>query len=234
MESLLVRGSDSELFWRNMLALVGLGFCDRVRQSLSKLDKTLLNEGLLRTCGDAWWDNGRFDSDRIILCRILVELGAALDCENEFHWKPVQIAECWNRKELVEFLTHPNRKEEPPKEIAQPPPLKMVDILKQRQEREALLRKQRELKSQIVQEPFSPQKMQNHLQRPVQQRPVQPVPPQQRTSPMGSQSTALNPQSQAPLLYQNFIPPPSIFPKLSRRRSDESISSAGSFSQDQR
>lgn len=56
LESLLVRGSDSELFWRNMLALVGLGFSEKVSKSLKKLDAVLLNEGLLRTCGDAWWD----------------------------------------------------------------------------------------------------------------------------------------------------------------------------------
>ena len=39
-----------------MLALVGLGFSEKVSKSLKKLDVVLLNEGLLRTCGDAWWD----------------------------------------------------------------------------------------------------------------------------------------------------------------------------------
>jgi hypothetical protein len=76
--------------------------------NLSKLDIVLLNEGLLRICGDAWWDEGRFDTDRIILCRILLDLGASVNCENEFNWKPIQIAKCWNRKELVEFLTNPD------------------------------------------------------------------------------------------------------------------------------
>ena len=41
------------------------------------------------------------------LCRILYELGASLECENEFQWKPLQIAQCWNRTELVQFLQNP-------------------------------------------------------------------------------------------------------------------------------
>ena len=55
------------MFWRNMLALITLGFVRIIEQTLKKLDVPLLNEGLLYTCGDAWWDDGRFDHERIIL-----------------------------------------------------------------------------------------------------------------------------------------------------------------------
>ena len=138
-----------------MLALVGLGFADRVRRALVRLDNVLINEGLLRTCGDAWWDSGRFDSDRIILCRILVDLGASLDCENEFRWKPVQIAECWNRRELVHFLTNPVREEVTPVllPVSQSQQRKMEQILRQKQQREQHLEKQREM---VRQQPVHP------------------------------------------------------------------------------
>ena len=52
------------MFWRNMLALVTLGFSKMVEESLSKMNSNLLNEGLIKTCGDAWWDDGRFDHER--------------------------------------------------------------------------------------------------------------------------------------------------------------------------
>ena len=47
-----------------MLALVTLGFSKMVEESLSKMNSNLLNEGLIKTCGDAWWDDGRFDHER--------------------------------------------------------------------------------------------------------------------------------------------------------------------------
>ena len=55
------------MFWRNMLALVTLGFSKMVEESISKMDSNLLNEGLIKTCGDAWWDDGRFDHERMDL-----------------------------------------------------------------------------------------------------------------------------------------------------------------------
>ena len=73
-------------------------------------------------------------------------LSSVLDCENEYRWKPVQIAECWNRKELVQFLTNPMRERPPsPKPVVKSQQEKMEHILKQRQQREQHLEKQREM-----------------------------------------------------------------------------------------
>lgn len=107
LDTLLARGADTEMFWRNMLALVTLGFSKMVEESLSKMNSNLLNEGLIKTCGDAWWDDGRFDHERIILCEILLRLGAVVSCKNQFQKTPVEIARCWNRQDLAKFLENP-------------------------------------------------------------------------------------------------------------------------------
>ena len=41
---------------------------------------------------------------RIILCEILLRLGAAVSCKNQFQKTPVEIARCWNRQDLAKFL----------------------------------------------------------------------------------------------------------------------------------
>ena len=71
-------------------------------------------KGLLQTCGDAWWDDGRFDHERIILCEILLRLGARTDCRNNFKKTPIEIAKCWNRNELAKFLENPEQVEKIP------------------------------------------------------------------------------------------------------------------------
>ena len=44
---------------------------------------------------------------RIILCEILLRLGAAVSCKNQFQKTPVEIARCWNRQDLAKFLENP-------------------------------------------------------------------------------------------------------------------------------
>lgn len=77
-------------------------------QTAMKLNDQLLNEGLLQTCGDAWWDDGRFDHERIILAEILLRLGASTMCKNKFHKTPIEIAKCWSRTDLAKFLENPD------------------------------------------------------------------------------------------------------------------------------
>jgi hypothetical protein len=52
-----------------MVAMTALGFGNTLEKTLSKLDKVLLNEGLLKVCGDAGWDKGDFNNDRVALAR---------------------------------------------------------------------------------------------------------------------------------------------------------------------
>lgn len=91
-----------------MLALVTLGFSKLVEETATKLNDQLLNEGLLQTCGDAWWDDGRFDHERIILAEILLRLGASTKCKNKFQKTPIEIAKCWSRNDLAKFLENPD------------------------------------------------------------------------------------------------------------------------------
>jgi len=49
--------------------MTSLGFGNTLEKTLNKLDKVLLNEGLLKVCGDAGWDKGDFNNDRVALAR---------------------------------------------------------------------------------------------------------------------------------------------------------------------
>ncbi|CBY41684.1 unnamed protein product [Oikopleura dioica] len=128
-----------------MVAMTSLGFGNTLEKTLNKLDKVLLNEGLLKVCGDAGWDKGDFNNDRVALARILLNLGADAETENKYGRTAIQIADVRDRGNLAEFLQNPNQHEEHPALKRQ---LTMERILKDRQNREQKLLRQREQREQ--------------------------------------------------------------------------------------
>ena len=97
----------------------------------------------------------------------MYDLGASLECENEFEWKPLQIAQCWKRTDLAHFLQNPKKFEV---EIFSPPPSSAQSqlkeqILKKRLHREKELEKQREAK-------IRQQKLQEYRDHELQQNPL--------------------------------------------------------------
>ena len=63
-----------------------------------------------KNLGIEWFQACKLDKiqKRIILCEILLRLGAAVSCKNQFQKTPVEIARCWNRQDLAKFLENPD------------------------------------------------------------------------------------------------------------------------------